>query len=510
MTDQKFPSRDVNVFIGAIFLAVVSLLANPANADAPSGQPRIGDYKDLPKEQKAMLDDVEKRTFQWFLDSENTKIGVTPDHWDGGTGDGDFFASIASTGFGLTAYGIAVERGWMKRADAIKRTLTTLRFFHDAPQGDEADATGNHGFFYHFLDMQTGRRYGPKTWVELSTIDTTLLLGGVLFAETYYDKNTKDEKEIRQLADEIYRRVDWVWAAPRPPLVAMGWTPEANFIHVDWQGYNEAMMLYVLAIASPTHPIDPAAWKAWTQTYDASWGSFQGQEHLGFAPTLGHQYSHTWIDFRGIQDDYMRSHGIDYFTNSQRAALSQREYAIHNPMEWTGYGANVWGLTACNGPRRGLRPGEVDRYVNDKKTFYGYIARGAGLIGTIDDGTIAPTAAAGSIAFVPEIVIPTIAEMQKKYGENLYTKYGFIDAFNPSFTYADRPLRTGKVVPDVGWFDTMYIGIDQGPIVAMIENYRSDFVWKVMRKNPYIRDGLKKAGFIGGWLDQPATPAAKK
>jgi hypothetical protein len=198
----------------------------------------------------------------------------------------------------------------------------------------------------------------------------------------------------------------------------------------------------------------------------------------------------------------MRKRGIDYFTNSQRAALAQHEYAIHNPLQWTDYGSEIWGLTACNGPRAHTPKGEPDRYANDPKTFYGYIARGAGLHGTIDDGTIAPTAAIGSIAFTPEIVIPAIAAMQKRYGDAVYTRYGFIDAFNPSFHYTDRPLRTGSVVPQIGWVDDLYLGIDQGPIVAMIENYRSDFVWKVMRKNPYVRAGLKRAGFSGGWLDR--------
>src|SRR6202451_63722 len=244
--DSRHPFLRVNVFICAFVLllcgACTSSFAQDANAATAQ---RIRDFKDLPKQQQAMLDDLEKRTFERFRDSENQKIGITPDHWDGSASEGDFFASIASSGFGLTAYGIAVERGWMKRTEAVKRTLTTLRFFHDAKQSDDADATGDHGFFYHFLDMESGKRYGPKTWVELSTIDTTLLLGGVIFAESYYDKNTKDEKEVRRLADEIYRRVDWQWASPRAPLVAMGWTPEAQFIHVDWQGYNEAMLLYV-------------------------------------------------------------------------------------------------------------------------------------------------------------------------------------------------------------------------------------------------------------------------
>jgi len=264
------------------------------------------------------------------------------------------------------------------------------------------------------------------------------------------------------------------------------------------------MLLYVLALGSPTHPVDAGAWKAWSETYDRTWGSFQGQQYLGFAPLFGHQYSHVWIDFRGIRDDYMRAHDLDYFDNSRRATFAQREYAIHDPLQWSGYGANVWGLTACNGPRKELRLGETDRYAKDAKTFYGYAARGAGMRDTLDDGTIAPTAAAASIAFAPEIVVQAIAEIKRRYGAAVYTRYGFIDAFNPSFTFTDRPLRTGRIVPGIGWVDTLYLGIDQGPIVAMIENYRSDFVWNVMRRNPYVRAGLKRAGFAGGWLDEAA------
>ena len=499
------PARTPRLHTVAHIALLVFALTLPGLA--PAKGPQSG-FAALPKAQQAMLDDVEKRTFEFFLDSANAENGQVPDHWPQDA-TGDYFSSIASIGFGLTAYGIGAERGWIKRSEAVKRTLATLKSLREAPQGDEPDATGNHGFFYHFLDMQSGRRYHAKSWVELSTIDTTLLLGGVLFAESYYDHDSKDEKAIRQLADEIYRRVDWKWASPRAPLVAMGWTPEAGFIHVDWHGYNEAMLLYVLALGSPTYAIEPAAWRAWTETYDSTWGSFQGQEHLGFAPTLGHQYSHVWIDFRGIQDDYMRGHDLDYFQNSRRAAFAQREYAIHNPMQWTGYSSTIWGLTACNGPRAATPKGEPDRFANDPKTFYGYIARGAGLRGTIDDGTIAPTAAVSSIAFAPEIVVPAIAALRTAAGGNIYTKYGFVDAFNPSFTFTDRPLRTGKVIPDVGWVDTLYIGIDQGPIVAMIENYRSDFVWKVMRKNAYVRAGLERAGFTGGWLDAVDSAAVK-
>ncbi len=456
-------------------------------------------FAELPPEQQTMLDELEHRSFDFFRDSANPANGQVPDHWP--RDRGDYFSSIAAVGFGLTAYAIGVERGWMTRDEAVRRTLATLRFFHDAPQGGARDATGHRGFFYHFLDIDSGRRYGGKSWVELSTIDTTLLLGGVLFAGSYYDRDDAAEAEIRRLAEAIYRRVDWRWASPRAPLVAMGWTPEAGFIRVDWRGYNEAMLLYVLALGSPTHAIDASAWRAWSQSYDATWGTFEGQEHLGFAPLFGHQYSHVWIDFRGIRDDYMRRHDLDYFENSRRATLAQRAYAIRNPLHWRGYGAELWGLTACNGPRPPIRRGQPNPYAADAPPFYGYVARGAGLRGTLDDGTIAPTAAASSIAFAPEIAIPAIAAM-RRYGEPLYTRYGFVDAFNPSFTFADRPLRTGRVVPGLGWVDNLYLGIDQGPIVAMIENYRSDLVWKVMRRNPHIRAGLERAGFRGGWLDE--------
>ncbi len=464
-----------------------------------AAKPAEGTFAALSKEQQATLDELEKRTFEYFRDSANAANGQMPDHWPERAG-GDYFSSIASIGFGLTAYGIGVERGWMKRDEAVKRTLAALKFFHDAPQGDQADASGDHGFFYHFLDMQTGKRFNSAPWVELSSADTTWLLYGVLFTQSYYDRNNKDEKEIRRLADDIFRRVDWLWFTDGNPLIEGGWTPENGFDYNYYRGYNEAFGVYILALGSPTYALKPESWKRWTQTYDKTWGEYQGQTHLGGAPLFWHQYTQSWIDFRGIQDDYMRAKGIDYFTNSQRATLSQREYAIHNPMQWKDYSADIWGLTACNGPRGHTPSGEPDRYASDAKRFYGYTERGAAINKTIDDGTIAPTAAVSSIAFVPELVVPAIDAMKRRYGDNLYTRYGFVDAFNPSFTFTDRPLRTGKVVADLGWFDTEYIGIDQGPIVAMIENYRSDFVWKVMRKNAYIRTGLKRAGFTGGWL----------
>nr|WP_324610485.1 glucoamylase family protein [Lysobacter enzymogenes] len=432
--------------------------------------------------------DIEKRTFQFFWDTTNERNGLTPDRYPSRP-----FASIASVGFALTAYPIGIERGWVSRTQAVDRTLTTLKFLRDLPAGPQASGKGSYkGFYYHFLDMQKGERY--DSWVELSSVDTGLLMMGVLFTQSYYDRDDAREKEIREIADTLYKRVDWQWLQQNKPLISMGWFPESGFIKHDWMGYNEAMLLYVLALGSPTHPVEPEAWTVWTRTYNDVWGVYQGEEFLAFGPLFGHQYSHVWIDFRGIQDDYMRERGIDYFENSRRAAYAQRAYAIANPMKWKDYGPELWGLTASDGPQQTLQ-----EYRGEQRQFRHYSARGAGLRENFDDGTIAPTAAIASLPFAPEIVIPTTVSMHERYGEYIYSSYGFLDSFNPSFNY-DIPLKTGRLVPNQGWVSSDYIGIDQGPILTMITNYRNEFVWNVMKRNAYIRTGLERAGFKGGWL----------
>ncbi len=438
------------------------------------------------------LDTLEARTFQWFWDTANPENGLVPDRWPRKS-----FSSIAAVGFGLTAYGVGVERGYITRAQAVERTLTTLRFFWEAPQGTaQVGTTGYKGFFYHFLDMEHGRRYAS---VELSTIDTVLLLGGVLFAREYFDRDTRGEAAIRAYADSLFQRVEWDWFMPRPVRPAMGWYPEIDFGRADWQGYNEAMLLYVMALGTPTFALGPESWDAWTSTYE--WGDFYGYEHVQFSPLFGHQYSHVWIDFRGIQDAYMRQKGIDYFENARRATLSQRAYAIDNPGGWKDYGEDVWGLTACDGPA------DVKKTVDGtERQFRTYWARGASLRHVNDDGTIAPTAAGGSIPFAPEVAIPALKAMRARYGDALFTEYGFLDAFNPSFTFTDVELRHGQVTDERFWVDGDYLGIDQGPILLMAENYRSEFVWRVMRKSPYLVRGLKRAGFTGGWLDALEMP----
>ena len=416
------------------------------------------------------FDELEQRTFAYFWETANPRNGLVPDRSPGSSP-----ASIAGVGFALTAYPIGIERGYITRAAGRARVLATLRFF--------AGATEQHGFFYHFIDMQKGERRNRS---ELSTVDTALLLGGVLMCQSYFDGKDPEESEIRRLADQIYKRVDWVWAEHWSSAVVMGWTPESGFERDSWRGYNEAMLVYILALGSPSHPARGDAWDEWTRSYDKHWGTVYGQTHLSFAPLFGHQYSHVWIDFRLIRDDYMRRHDLDYFENSRRATYAQQRYAIENPAHWRGYGANIWGLTACEGPGS-RQPGETRR-------FYGYRARGVGLEEIVDDGTIAPAAALGSLPFAPEIVIPAALEMQRRFGAALYSTYGFRDAFNLSV-----PAGASARQPD-GWFDEHYLAIDQGPILAMIENYRSGLVWRIMRRNGYVRRGLERAGFQGGWL----------
>jgi hypothetical protein len=440
----------------------------------------------LSARQSAFLDTLEQRTFNWFWDQTNAANGLTPDRWPTKS-----FSSVAAVGFALTAYPIGIERNYISRTTGADRVLLTLRFMYNAPQGLQATGvTGYKGFFYHFLDMQTGYRFET---VELSTIDTSLLLGGVLFCQSYFTQDTPTEAAIRAYADSLYRRVDWQWIRPQAPLISMGWRPESGFINADWHGLNEAIILNILALGSPTHPVDEASWNAYTSTYN--WADFYGYQQINFPPLFGHQYSHIWIDFRGIQDAYMRAKGIDYFENSRRATYSQRAYAMANPDGWKDYGPDIWGLTAGDGP--------FDTTIvvlGRPRRFYSYSARGAAAGEIRDDGTIAPTAAGGSIAFAPEIAVPALIKMREKYGDNLFSSYGFLDDFDPTLAFDVTP-RYGKVVRGIGWFDTDYLGIDQGPIIAMIENYRSDLVWKTMRRNPYIIAGLKKAGFTGGWLE---------
>ncbi len=423
----------------------------------------------------AELERLQSKAFSYFAHETNPANGLVIDKTAP-----DWPASIAATGLALASYPVAVERGFVTRDAAVERVLATLRFFWNSPQGTEADATGYHGFYYHFLDMQTGRR----AWqCELSTIDSAMLLAGALTAAVYFDADAVDEQEIRSLADALYRRVDWRWALNDGATLTHGWKPESGFLRYRWQGYDEALLLYVLGLGSPTHPLPESSYAAWSTTYQ--WRQSYGHEYLYSGSLFTHQISHIWIDFRGIQDAFMRDKGIDYFENSRRATYVQRQYAIANPLKFAGYSRDCWGITASDGP--GPDTIKVDGM---ERRFFGYLARG--VPNGPDDGTIAPWAVVTSLPFAPEIVLPAIDYLVREVDWKVGHRYGFKATFNR--TYPHKPENR------YGWISSWHYGINQGPINLMIENYRTGLLWRLMRNCPYIVNGLRRGGFTGGWL----------
>jgi hypothetical protein len=422
-----------------------------------------------------MLDAIQQEAFGYFAHETNRANGLVVDV----TGRAAP-ASIAAVGLGLTAYPVAVERGFLTRDEAAERTLTTLRFFWASKQGPEPDATGYRGFYYHFLDMRTGAR----VWqCELSTVDTALLLGGMLAAAAYFDADRPAEQEIRDLGERLYARVDWQWAQNGGATVTHGWRPEGGFLPYRWQGYDEALLLYVLGLGSPTHPLPPESYRAWATTYE--WRTVYDIPLLYAGPLFTHQLSHVWIDFRGIQDAFMRRHGSDYFENSRRATLVQQQYAIRNPCRYAHYGELCWGITASDGP------GETTREIEGvTRRFFGYLARG--VPDGPDDGTIAPWAVVASLPFAPEIVLPTLADFRRWRRPGPEHRYGFKATFNPTFPDPDGHPN--------GWVSPWYFGLNEGPIVVMIENYRSGLVWRLLRGCRHVVAGLRAAWFAGGWL----------
>jgi len=430
-------------------------------------------------DKEKFLADLKLRTFNFFWELVDTPTYQIPDRYPT-----DNFSSVAATGFGLPSYIIGIANGFITREQGAERVLKTLQWLANAKQGSEPiGVTGYKGFFYHFLTYNEGVRFKE---VELSTIDTGLLMAGVLSCMSYFDADNEQEKQIRELADKLYKRVEWDWAMNGNECMSMGWHPEKGFLDAKWAGYNEAMILVIMALGSPTHPIHDSAWTSWCKPYN--WQDYKGFAHINFEPLFGHQYSHQFIDFKGITDTYMKTKGIDYFENSRRATLSNRAYCAENPDSFVGYSSDIWGLTACDGP------GDMQQNVGNKNVqFFGYRARGACGFRVVDDGTIAPTAAGGSIPFAPDECIRALYAMYTQYGDSIYDTYGFRDAFNLTF---NNP-NTGKK----GWYDIDYLGIDQGPILIQLENQQTGLIWNLMKKNPYIVAGLKKAGFTGGWLD---------
>jgi len=401
------------------------------------------------------LERLQQATFGYFWNECHPANGLIRDR-----SRADSKCSIAAVGFGLSATAIGIEHGWISRREGQDRVLRTLETLSGGRQGPEASGVnGYRGWYYHFLEMDSGHR----AWkCELSSMDTALLLAGVMDAVEFFSGEGKEERRIGELGRGMVARVDWEWMANGEATLTMGWHPESGFLESRWVGYNEAMILYLLALGARTEGTEagggPAiSWDAWTRGY--RWETHHGQSYVVFPPLFGHQYSHCWVDFRNITDAFLAARGMTYFENSRRATLAQRAYCMDRASRYPNYGPWEWGLTACDGPD-------------------GYAARGAPPAEN-DDGTLAPTAVGGSVPFAPEICIRTLRELERRYGARLWGRYGFRDAFNR----------------DRNWWAADTLGIDQGPILLMIENHRTGAVWRRMSGSPVLKRGLERAGF---------------
>ncbi len=444
---------DLNVSDGQTYYYQVTAVNTTSQTSPPSAT--VSTVPNPFPNDDAFLDYLQQANFGYFWYTANPNNGLVPDRMVNSTSPSA--CSIAAVGFGLTAIGIGIDHGWITRTQGVARVLTTLNTFVNGPQGSGSSGTiGYQGWFYHFLDLNTATRVSGS---ELSSIDTTLLLGGVLYAKQYFNGTNANETSIRAMADTIFNRVNWTFMSQGTNAVAMGWQPTTGFSgYGNWIGYDEGMLLYLLGLGTATNPLPASAWNYWTSGY--TWATYYGESFVPFPPLFGHEYSHCWVDFRHVADAYMISENSTYFENSHRAALAQQSYCIANPLGWVGYGSNVWGLTASDDPS-------------------GYEAHGAPPA-LNDDGTIAPTAAGGAMAFAPDISLPTLEYLYSHGRTALWTAYGFRDAFNQS----------------VQWYDTDELGIDQGPIVIMIENYRNQNVWRLFMQNAEIQRGLQQAGFV--------------
>ncbi len=423
---------------------------------------------------EVIIDRYQRAAFDYFLRNRIPSNGLFADTSRDGSP-----ISIAVVGFALSSYPVAVERGWIARDVALDHCVTALRFFLDSDQAGTPESTGYKGFYFHFLDRDAGTR----VWrCELSMIDTALLIAGALVSSQYFDADTPAEAELRAIVDALYRRVDWAWSQNGCGTIQQGWKPECGFLHYGWEGYNEAIVLYVLALGSPTHPINGDCYNAWTATYQ--WENLYGHDFLLGGPLFIHQFSHAWIDFRGIRDRFMREKHCDYFENSRRALHVQRAYACINPRGHSGYGANVWGLSACDGPSD-----EMEGIDGEPRHLYGYAARSAPY--GPDDGTLSAPAVLACLPFEPDLVLDAVRTMATRYPEILH-EHAFASGFNPGLAGADG----------TAWVSPGLFGLDQGIVVMMLENHRAGTVWRLMRQCRWVVDGLQRAGFNGGWLDE--------
>jgi hypothetical protein len=404
----------------------------------------------LSRADNAFLEDLSHRAFLYFWEQADPTTGLVLDRAraDGSAIDENHrgVASIAATGFGLTALCIAASRGWVEPRAARERARATLAFFGER-------APREHGWFYHWMDASTGERRWNS---ELSSIDTALLLGGVLTARQYF----RDDKEIVRLATRIYDDIDFRWMQNgHPALLSHGWKPEIGFLSSMWDTYSEHTILYLLAIGSQMHPITPQSWRGWRR----DWIKYAGFSYMSGAPPLFiHQYSQAWVDYRGLREKSLPN--INFFENSIAATRAHRAFCLDLAKEFPGYTENIWGITASDSAN-------------------GYLAWGGPPRDPKIDGTVVPCAAAGSLMFTPDICLPALRAMQEKFGgsdKKIWGRYGFVDAFNPN---------TGWVNPDV-------IGIDVGITLLSAENLRSGNVWRWFMRNAEIPRAMRMVGLV--------------
>jgi hypothetical protein len=384
-----------------------------------------------------LLDDIQRGSFAFFWNETNPATGQVKDraYLDGN--DTRTMSSIAATGFGLSALCIADVRGYVKSADIADRVRNALRFLWNS-------MPNVHGFFYHFVDMNTGARWAQA---ELSSIDTSLLLCGVLTARAHFA-----DAEIQDLATKIYNRVDWPWMLNSGPTFSMGWKPESGFLDARWEHYCELMMIYLLGIGSTTNPVPPDTWKAWTRPTV----SFEGLTYIsGNDPIFTHQYSQAWYDFRGKRDAY-----TNYYDNSVTATKAHKLFCLSLHSQFSDYTDDLWGISASDFAK-------------------GYTAWGGPPAQGPIDGSVVPCATGGSLAFVFEDCIRVLRNVRGVYAPKAWGKYSFVDAFNPL----------------TGWYDTDVLGIDLGITMLMTENHRTGLIWKTFMKNPEAQSAMQKVGF---------------
>lgn len=428
----------------AIFLLTFFLSAFPLSGFS-------GEYR-FSAEDENFLGLVQKRGFEYFLNEHHPKTGLVKDKASNFRKDATAVASIAATGFGLSAMCVGAERGWIPKAQAQEYCAKTLRFFLTRMAHE-------HGFFYHFVHWGTGKKTNSS---EISSIDTALFLAGALTAGEYF-KGT----EVETLARRLYERVDFPWMLDGGSTLRMGWEPRQGFLKYRWDKYNESLILYLLAAASPSYPIPPDSW----QKVKKNIGIYGPHTLIACPPLFTHQYSAVWLDLRDKNDGF-----ADYFENSRTATFVNREFCLDQRKNFKTYSDNIWGLTASESPQ-------------------GYQAYGAEPGGAIHDGTVAPTAAGSSIPFTPELSLAALKAMHFNFKDKIWGKYGFSDAFNV----------------DQNWYSENVLGIDQGPLVLMIENARTGLMWRYFMQNPRVREGMKLLGFRPGTLrlKRPEPPVVK-